>query len=316
MFKTWDHIGQFINTGLLALIGPSAGTINYGLFVLSGLSVLVFPAIKGRSLPEGMGSLGTKALHMRAKIDNLESDCVKARLDSGADITLISEEFWKSMVNSPRLREGMRMKLYHLTGGAKVLGYIKTELFVVAQDESIVSFELEAYVVRNMNVPLLLGEDFQTTYELSVIRHATGLCEVLVGKSGRVLPAASAHNVDLGFEIRVAHTTQSFIRRKAVTRAKPKGSVKKLTEVTASEDTLIQPYHVRNVAVNAAFEGREDWIIEKIIIGTDDQNVMAAPTTWISASCPYLPITNTGPHPRLVRVGEVTNPKMKIISLK
>ncbi|EDR01848.1 uncharacterized protein LACBIDRAFT_332889 [Laccaria bicolor S238N-H82] len=36
----WDHIGQFINTGLLALIGPSAGTINYGLFVLSGLSVL------------------------------------------------------------------------------------------------------------------------------------------------------------------------------------------------------------------------------------------------------------------------------------
>ncbi|EDR00557.1 uncharacterized protein LACBIDRAFT_334077 [Laccaria bicolor S238N-H82] len=37
----WDHIGQFINTGLLALIGPSAGTINYGLFVLSGLSVLV-----------------------------------------------------------------------------------------------------------------------------------------------------------------------------------------------------------------------------------------------------------------------------------
>ncbi|EDR12475.1 uncharacterized protein LACBIDRAFT_311924 [Laccaria bicolor S238N-H82] len=34
MFKTWDHIGQFINTGLLALISPSAGTINYGLFVL------------------------------------------------------------------------------------------------------------------------------------------------------------------------------------------------------------------------------------------------------------------------------------------
>ncbi|EDR09524.1 uncharacterized protein LACBIDRAFT_325941 [Laccaria bicolor S238N-H82] len=49
MFKTWDHIGQFINTGLLALIGPSAGTINYGLFVLSGLSVL------GRPLPPHMG---------------------------------------------------------------------------------------------------------------------------------------------------------------------------------------------------------------------------------------------------------------------
>ena len=171
----------------------------------------VFPTIKGRSLLEGMGSLGSKALHMRARIHKLDSSDVKAWLDSGADITLISEEFWKSMTDSPRLREGMRMKLYHLTGGAKVLGYIKTELYATAQDESIVSFELEAYVVRNMNVPILLGEDFQTIYELSITRQATGQCEVLVGKSGRVIPAASTLNADLGFEIRVAYPMQSII---------------------------------------------------------------------------------------------------------
>lgn len=111
----------------------------------------VFPAIKGCSLPEGMGSLGTRALHMPAKVGNLESESIHARLDSGADITLISEEFWKLMTNAPRLREGLRMKLYQLTGGAKVLGYIKTELFVLTWDESIISFELEAYVVCNMN---------------------------------------------------------------------------------------------------------------------------------------------------------------------
>ncbi|EDR05483.1 uncharacterized protein LACBIDRAFT_329794 [Laccaria bicolor S238N-H82] len=92
----------------------------------------VFPMVKGQSLPEGMGSSGTKALHMCAKIGNLKSDSIRARLDSGADITLISEEFWKSMSDSPRLCEGMRMKLYHLTGGAKVLGYINTELYVLA----------------------------------------------------------------------------------------------------------------------------------------------------------------------------------------
>ena len=141
----------------------------------------VFPAIKGHSLPEGMGSLGTKALHMQAKIGSLKSDSIRAQLDSGADITLISEEFWKSMINAPRLREGMKMKLYHLTGGAKVLGYIKTELYALARDESIVSFKLEAYVVRNMNMSILLGEDFQTTYELSVTRYASGHCDVAVG---------------------------------------------------------------------------------------------------------------------------------------
>ena len=197
------------------------------------------------------------------------------------------------------------MKLYHLTGGAKVLGYIKTELYATAQDESIVSFELEAYVVRNMNVPILLGEDFQTTYELSITRQATGQCEVLVGRSGCMIPAASALNVDLGFEIRIAHSMQSFVRRKAVARAKTKGSAKKQSEVLASEDTLIQPYSVRNVAISATFEGREDWIVEKIIIGMDDQNIMVAPTTWITASCPYIPIANTSPLPRYVRTGEV-----------
>ena len=93
------------------------------------------------------------------------------------------------------------MKLYHLTGGAKVLGYIKTKIYTTAQDKSIVSFKLEAYVVRNMNVPILLGEDFQTTYKLSITRQATGQCKVLVGKSGHVIPTASALNVDLGFEI-------------------------------------------------------------------------------------------------------------------
>ena len=35
------RIGQLINSGLLSLIGPSAGTINYGLFVWSRCSVLV-----------------------------------------------------------------------------------------------------------------------------------------------------------------------------------------------------------------------------------------------------------------------------------
>ena len=49
-------------------------------------------------------------------------------------------------------------------------------------------------------------------------------------------------------------------------------------EVVALDDSLIQPYSVHNVAMHAAFEGREDWIVEKVIIGMDDQNIMAAPT--------------------------------------
>ena len=137
----------------------------------------VFPAIKGRSLPEGMGSLGTRAFHLPAKVGNLELESICAQLDSEADITLILEEFWKSMTDAPCLHEGLRMKLYELTGGAKVLGYIKTELFVLMWDELIISFKLKAYVICNINLPLLLGEDFQTTYELGLTRYALGHCD-------------------------------------------------------------------------------------------------------------------------------------------
>ena len=128
----------------------------------------IFVAPKGRSFPEGLGSLGTRALHTQAFVASTGGEVVQARLDSGADITLMSEDFWSSVPGLPKPKEGLRMKLYHLTGSAKVLGYIRTTLFMPRENGSFISFDLEAYVVRNMRVPLLLGEDFQTTYELGV----------------------------------------------------------------------------------------------------------------------------------------------------
>lgn len=134
--------------------------------------VKVHAARKVRQLPDGLGSLGARALHVKLRVGSLLQDLVRGRMDSGADITLMSEEFWASIPGLPKPREGIRMKLYHLTGQAKVLGYIKTTLFMESKEGDIISFELEAYVVRNMRVPLLLGEDFQSSYELGVRRWA------------------------------------------------------------------------------------------------------------------------------------------------
>ncbi|KAJ7123005.1 hypothetical protein C8R44DRAFT_621723, partial [Mycena epipterygia] len=123
--------------------------------------VRVLQARKARQLPDGLGSLGARALHVKVKVGSLDQEEVRGRMDSGADITLMSEEFWESIPDLPKPREGIRMKLYHLTGQAKVLGYIKAPLFMISKEGEVISFEMEAYVVRNMRVPLLLGEDFQ-----------------------------------------------------------------------------------------------------------------------------------------------------------
>lgn len=112
--------------------------------------------------------------------------------------------------------------------------------------------------------------------------------------------------VDLGFEIRQAFQTQSFVQAKALIRAKTKsrrGSDS--LPVVAVEEVKISPGSVHNVRVSAAFGSQEEWLVEKLIIGMDTADVLAAPTTWINTAHPYLPIANPSPQPWYIRVGNV-----------
>jgi hypothetical protein len=169
----------------------------------------IYEACKARQLPDGLGSLGARALHVKVHVGSLVNEEVRGRLDSGADISLMSEEFWIAL-GLPKPREGIQMSLYHLTGQAKVLGYIKCPIFMVTTEGEVVRFELEAYVVRNMKVSLLLGEDFQSAYELGVKHSSTSHCKVQVGSSRHIIAASSTHSVDLGFEIRQASMAKSM----------------------------------------------------------------------------------------------------------
>ncbi|KJA13755.1 hypothetical protein HYPSUDRAFT_107509, partial [Hypholoma sublateritium FD-334 SS-4] len=236
--------------------------------------------------PEGLGSLGTKSLRIFTKILGINREAIETRLDSGADITLMSEECYNSVEGLPKIRDGMRMKLYHLTGGAKVLGYVRTVIFANATDGTIVSFELEAYVVRGMRVPLLLGEDFQSTYEIGIICHASGRTEVKVGnRDPRTIEASSAPGVELGFEIRQAFISQSFVCAKA--------------------DVIISKGAVHNVKVKADFGTKKEWLVEKFIIGMDTPDVLATPAMWINSDHPFLPIANPSSRAWCIRAGDV-----------
>jgi hypothetical protein len=67
----------------------------------------IVKAVRARSMPAGMGSLGVRALHMKVHIGDPDASPTMGRLDSGADITLISEEFFNSIPGLPRPREGL-----------------------------------------------------------------------------------------------------------------------------------------------------------------------------------------------------------------
>jgi hypothetical protein len=68
---------------------------------------------------------------------------------------------------------------------------------------------------------------------------------------------------------------------------------------------LIAAESVYNVPLCTSIDDREDWIVEKIIIGTNDSNIMATLTTWVSFQYPYLPIANPSKLPRYICAGEI-----------
>lgn len=94
------------------------------------------------------------------------------RLDSCADITLLSEEYYRRMKCPPPIRQGREMSLAQLTdSGTTIRGYTKLKIFVLLVTGETIEAEAEAYVVKGMSVPILLGEDFQLNYELGVCRN-------------------------------------------------------------------------------------------------------------------------------------------------
>ncbi|KII82645.1 hypothetical protein PLICRDRAFT_120502, partial [Plicaturopsis crispa FD-325 SS-3] len=268
----------------------------------------VYPA-KARSVPDGLASVGVASLHIMARLGSPTAEPVKHRLDSGADITLISLDQYETLPEKPPLRQGLRMKLYHLTGDATILGYIKTTMYVASDCGRTLGFEVEAYVVKNMRVPILLGEDFQVTYELGILRDAEAGTRVTVGKTGYTILASSSTSDDLGFECRYAHMAQSFVRRKAPQRvkAKTRARLKRAgpPPVRAEEDTIIPAGAAWMVKIGGPFSGRSDWLVEGLVLSQEDGSIMAAPTTWIKTTDPRIPIANPSGSPWIIKAGDI-----------
>ncbi|KAF8994316.1 hypothetical protein BDZ89DRAFT_897279, partial [Hymenopellis radicata] len=243
------------------------------------------------------------ALHIKGYVNSMDSLPVKGKLDSGANIILMSEQFFNSRTDLPPL------KLYQLTGDAKILRYTIFSYLVETTDGKTISFEVEAYIVREMITPLLLSEDFQTSYSdqrLGVERRVSGHCFVILARQGYRIEASSSLSVDLGFSIRqsFAHTS-SFI---PIPTTPP--------PVYAAQDTVIKPGYVQYLEVVADWGERENWIVDKVLIADDNSEVVAIATSWINTSSPYLPMANPGSQPIMLQAGELVghllNPDLDI----
>ena len=117
--------------------------------------------------PPGCSLLGATAAHVPVTINSPTENLSDIIIDSGSDITLISMNTLNALVEVPKIKKGQKINLVQVTGKASISGYVELDLYFRTK-EGPVKIRVEAYVVKGMTTPLILGNDFVDQYSLSV----------------------------------------------------------------------------------------------------------------------------------------------------
>ena len=136
---------------------------------------------KHQARPPGCSFLGSQATQVPATINSIDKNLAKIIVDSGSDITLISQKLLTKMLSQVKLRQGQKINLVQVTGNASISGYVDIDLYFHTPDGP-VKINVEAYVVKGMSTPFILGNDFADQYSISVI-WKEGNCFIEFGDS-------------------------------------------------------------------------------------------------------------------------------------
>ena len=268
--------------------------------------------LRKRFRPDGASAVGVSVLAVKGWVGSKENDRIDLRLDSCADITLLSEEYYRTLRDKPPLRAGMKLRLWQLTDkDSSIQGFVKIPITMIGEDGELFEAEAEAYVVPGMTVPILLGEDFQLTYELGVTRNVEEGTYVHFGQTNyKVRAQAVERTKDFDRLRQSAMAVGHFVRAKLHRRNKAKRHRKKVkfgvdqTIVRAAEDFKLRPHEFRPIRVEGQLGEDKEWFVEKNLLANANNSFFAVPNVLISARSPWIPIANPTNHPRFIRKGE------------
>src|ERR1700691_548113 len=136
---------------------------------------------KHQARPLGCSSLGSQAAQVPATFNSIDKNLAKVIVDSGSNITLISQKLVTEMLAQVKLRQGQKINLVQVTGNTSISGYVDINLYFHMPDGP-VKINVEAYVVKGMSTPFILGNDFTDQYSISVI-WKEGTCFIEFGDS-------------------------------------------------------------------------------------------------------------------------------------
>jgi len=155
--------------------------------------VIILEPVKGR--PPGTTFLGAQPSKATVRLNSPTGLSTQIVIDSGSNITLVSSKLLEKMNPSPRPKEGQNIKINQVTGRSSTTQYVTLNVYFETKPRP-VSLKLEAYIVKDMNAPLIFGNDFADQYSLSIIRD-NGSTSLKLGDSGYTIPLDSS--VDSAF---------------------------------------------------------------------------------------------------------------------
>src|ERR1700683_2956873 len=260
--------------------------------------------------------LGATAVHVPVTINSLRDNLLDIIIDSGSDITLISMRTLDGLHEVPKVKKGQKINLVQVTRKASISRYIDLELYFRTK-EGLVKIKVEAYVVKGMTTPLILGNDFADQYSL-LVKRMEGRTFLEFGDSGRSMDIASLVSLELldenghtfkvqrinsgskGLIKRIDHRRNQRIRRKSKYRASNQN-------VRSRIKVVIPPEACVTVPVLANFPDKSTSLyIEKVFSSNKNlEDVYAAPDSLICKKDPALQVSNFSSAAVTVQVGQV-----------
>lgn len=119
--------------------------------------------------PPGCSFLGSRATQVPVTVNAVHGTATTVIIDSGSDITLISHKLLEELSPAPKWKMGQKINLVQVTGNASISGFVNLDLYFHTP-EAPVKINIDAYAVKGMTTPIILGNDFADQYSLSLMR--------------------------------------------------------------------------------------------------------------------------------------------------
>jgi len=265
------------------------------------------------SRPEGTSTIRVSVLSVRGYVGSLKNGKTDLWLDSCADITLISSDFYDSLVDKLKVKQGMQMQLWQLMDkDSKLRGFVNIPIYMVTGNGNIIETEAEAYVVPNMIVPILLGKDYQQSYELCVTRNVEkGMHISFCHHDYQVRAVPVECMKDFGCLHQSASMVGQFVHQQLHRCNKGKRHHQKVKfsleerTVRAAEDYCLKLHQSKPIRVEGQLGEDREWLVQKNLLVNANNSFFTVPNVLISAAHPWVPIANPMDHPRYIRKGEI-----------